>query len=515
MPIHYRVCIDWDDDGVFDMAQAITEDILALDWRLGMAAPHDSVAAPSTAEIRLMNTDRRYSPEHSSLPLQPGKGICIESDDGYSIRRHFTGYISYVRPQTGIFGERTAVIYAAGLLQQLQNIRVQISPQVNAGADAVITEILSVSPLRRAVLKGYWVLERPEHGELGQNTHLADLIPTETGQLQSGISRFPYVGDTWDEGISALSGIREVTAAERGRFFENRAGELVFHNRHAALLPVASAAYFSDDMDGLHYDYGRGTVSAVKVRLRPRYLSAPLAVLWRLEQSQLLPFGRDQTQLIQVSFRDANERPVGALTIEQPSAMIDYQVNTRADGLGADLTAQTQVTLLKTHFSGVLLAINNHSTQQGYLLAGAQLRGQAVYQGDPLVVEQGRLAAEVFYGVNTLFFDLPALQSIDEAENLARFELARRVTPRGQLYEMQLEGPLHLSQILTCTLFDRVYISESQSAHSGEYRIIAEAHRVIQGGAVHQATWTLEPAESHYFWQVAYNRLNQTTRLAY
>lgn len=515
MPTLYRVCIDWNDEGAFPPDQAITKDILALSWRLGMAAPHDSVATPATAEITLLNTDRRYSPEHSTLPLQPGKALCIESHDGTTLRRHFTGYISHIQPQTGIFGERTALIYAEGLIQQLHQIRVQVPPQVDVRADEVIREVLTLSPLRRPALRGYWILQQAGHSELGQTTRLVDRVPVDTSQIQSGISRFAYVGDTWNEGISAINAIREVAEAERGRFFENRDGQPVFHNRHEALLPAPTAASFTDDMNGLHYDYGRGTVSSVKVRLRPRYLSPPLTRLWRLEQSQLLPFGRGQSQLIQVSFRDANDRPAGALSVEQPTPWLDYAMNTRPDGQGTDLTAQAHVVLLKTHFSGATLRITNHSTQQGYLLEGAQLRGQAVYQGDPLLVEQSHNLTALFYGSDTLFFDLPALQSIDEAENLARFELARRKTPRGQLYDIQLEGPAHHQAILSRTLFDNIHITEAQSAHQSAYRIIAEAHQVTQGGTRHQVTWTLEPAELYPFWQVERNHLNQSTRLAY
>ena len=51
MTITYTVAIDRDDDGDFaDSGEDITAAVLSIHWRRGLAAPHDSVAQPGTAQ---------------------------------------------------------------------------------------------------------------------------------------------------------------------------------------------------------------------------------------------------------------------------------------------------------------------------------------------------------------------------------------------------------------------------------------------------------------------------------
>jgi hypothetical protein len=172
---------------------------------------------------------------------------------------------------------------------------------------------------------------------------------------------------------------------------------------------------------------------------------------------------------------------------------------------------------LTANFSAATLRFYNSSPvpQETYILAGAQLRGTPVLRGDPIIIEQTDLASQTFYGIQTLLLDLPALNTIEEADQLARYELARRKDPRGMIRSIMLESPAHLPQILARTLFERITITDSQLDHSADYFIVAEEHTVDQGGARHRVTWTLEPAAANRFWVIGADTINQTTVLAY
>src|SRR5687768_18208103 len=112
-PATYTVAIDFDDDGDFtDPGENITADVLRLEWRLGMTAPYDSLAAPIAARITVRNQSRVYSPEHSSNDFSPGRPLRIQSNDGTTTRTHFTGFITRVEPMSGDQGEKLAVIHA-------------------------------------------------------------------------------------------------------------------------------------------------------------------------------------------------------------------------------------------------------------------------------------------------------------------------------------------------------------------------------------------------------------------
>jgi hypothetical protein len=124
-------------------------------------------------------------------------------------------------------------------------------------------------------------------------------------------------------------------------------------------------------------------------------------------------------------------------------------------------------------------------------------------------------ASQVFHSPQALRFDLPALDSVGQAESLARYELARRKTPRGHARSLTLSGSNHAAQILARTLFDRITVQESQTGHDADYFIVAEAHTVDLGSTRHHVTWTLESADDNTFWVLGHSRLNQDSVLAY
>lgn len=505
----YTVAIDWDDDGDFtDPGENITADVLHMTWRLGLAQPYDSLAPPISARITLRNPSRDYSPEYSSHDLQPGKPIRIQSHDGLTTRTHFTGFITRVEPTPGTLGQRQTVIHASGPEPWLSQHRIRLPPQVNVTADQVITALLDSLNLRLPVIGGYWLLDVPGQAELDTNTRLGGTYPR---LIETGQSTFAYVADTWGAGLPADEALRQMAESERGRVFVNRFGEIVFFNRHHTLLATTALASFVNNMDGLEYAYGADVTNRVQVALTPRSIGAAGTTLWLLENAQVIQPGETCVRRIGAPFRDADSRPIGALAVITPVAGVDYQANTLADGTGADVTAQLAVRLVETGASGATLEIRNNSTSKVYLLAGAKLRGTPIIQGDPVLVEQVDWASVNLYGLNTLQLTTPALGALEDADQLTRFELARRKDPRGVVRSLDLTGTLHLAQILARALFDRITIQDSQTDHAADYFIIAEEHEVDLGGARHRCRWLLEPASASAFWVLDSSRLDQTT----
>jgi len=510
MPLTYTVAIDFDDD---DTGEDITADVLDLRWRLGMAQPYDSVAAPISARITVRNTARAYSPEYTSNDLSPGKTIRIQSDDGVTARTHFTGFISHVEPLPGAQGKRTAVIHARGPESELRHAQVRISPQTNIRADQIIDRVLDAAPLRRRPMKGYWLLDVTNHAELGANTKLAE--PTIARSLETGQSTFAYVGDTWGEGIPADLAIRQMAEAERGRFFINRSGQAVFYNRHHTLLDTTSDATFADNPDALEYVYGQDVVNQVQVTLVPRSIGAANTVLWKLESAQAVPADPLLIRQIVVRYRDDNDNPIGALSVTPPQRSIDYSANTASNGAGTDLTALVDVLLIAADASAAALEIRNRSGRPAYLLAGAQLRGTPLLLGDPITLAQTDLASAALHGLSVTRLNLPMLDTIELADQLARYEVARRKDPRGVVRSIQVSAQTQLAQVLSRTLFDRITVQEAQTNHAADYFIVAEEHEVDLGGARHRVTWLLESAGASAFWIVGTSKLDQTALLAY
>lgn len=505
MPITYTVSIDWNDDGDFaDSGENISADVLALNWRLGMTEPHQHVAPPAVAHITLRSRDRRYSPEVGTLPLTVGKRLRIQSDDGTTVRTHFTGFIEKVEPQPGAQGERTAVIYAATPDAQFPRAITRLPPLVNARSDSVVLTLLDSLPLRRVGLAGMWVLEIEDYGELNSTTKLA---PDETvpRTAETGISTFAYVGELWN--IPADAALRQVVESERGRFFVNREGTALFYNRHHALISASPVATFEDEMEDMTYAYGDDFANRVRVSVIPRKVGAPNSPLWTLENTQRLPPG---VRRIVVSYRAADGSPMGALAISK----LIFSANSKPDGTGVPVNAVVSV-IIEAGASAATLEFRNESGATAYVLPGAQLFGTPLLIGVPIEVEHADYTSITFHGQRVLALNVPLVDSADEADQMARYELRLRHDPRGAVTFLETSTRTHPQHVLARSLFDRIAVVETQSGHDSEYLIVGEAHEVDLAGTRHRVRWTLERADPTLFWQVESSHLDQTTIVAY
>jgi len=306
MSITYTIAIDTNNDGDFsDSGEPISSNVLRLRWRLGMAQPFDSMAQPTWAEITLRNNGGAFSPERSGMV--PGQRIRIQSDDGTTVRTHFTGFISRIDPSTGDQGERTAVITAVGAEERLSVNVVRLKPLENVRADEAIGAVLDQCQLRHTVLDGMFILD--EQSTLGTHKLAGDAIPR---QFETGVSTFAYLGETWAQ-INAETAIRQLTESERGRFYIDREGDAVFLNRHHTLVNTSVDATFADDMDGLNYTYGADIRNRVQLQVTPRSIGQPDTILWQLDNAQRIAGGK--TQRIAISYHDESGNPVNGRNI--------------------------------------------------------------------------------------------------------------------------------------------------------------------------------------------------------
>lgn len=479
-----------------DRDDFITGDVLALRWRLGLARPYDSTAAPVSGQMVLYSPDRRASPtspageassagEADALPLLPGRRVRILAERGGSVYPLFHGMIAHVEVEGGSLGGRTAVVHLAGLDQALLTGRVVLPVQVSTRTDqavALIIERARTTPIPYVLDAGDYVLG--------------------------------YVADTWLEGVVAIDPVRQVTDVERGRFFVDRRGRLVMYRGGRLKGQLTPAARFDERADALAYAFGADLVNQVRVPVRPRSVGAAGSDLWRLAQSQLIKPGAANSRTVLARLRSASGTPLGALTVIPPAAVTDYAANTAADGTGQNVTAFVSVTLAGD-VSGSSIRLNVTSTYGAnvYLLAGARLRGTPVLMGDPLVVERTDSASAGTYGLRRLDVDIPLLTSVEEADALARDLLRRRKNPFGAVRWLSLSAAHDAEQVLARTLFDRITVRDAHLRHEADYFIVAEEHQVEQGGARHTVTWLLEPANPGDAWQLGRAVLGQTTRL--
>ncbi len=446
-----------------EAADDITDDVLTLKWRLGLARPYDVTAAPTRGEIVLENSAGTYSPERTTTTLAPGTRLMIRADDGGGMVRLFSGWISSVEVEPGQFSGRRVTLHLHGPERILDEARVLISLLLNASPTGILNTIFLREPLDRL------------------NT-----------QFQQSSTSFAYAGDTWADGIRAATAIEQVMTAERGRFYSQRDGTLTFLER--GYTYGSSQHTFDDAFEDVAYVYGVGLVNEVRVLVRPRSLGTAGSTLWTLQTAQAIPAGECRTLLAR--FRDSNSASIGATSLVTPVATTDYTANSTNDGSGTDVTADVSITIVDGgSASAAYLQICNTGTATAYLQPGTRLRGRPLFQEDTLLIEQRDDASIDAYGLYSLTFNLPYFVTVAEAEALADAILTARKTPRGTVEALHLSHRVGLSQALSRTLFDVITVKEAHTGHDADYLIIAEAHEVDLGGARHHVRWLLEQLE--------------------
>ncbi|MAU08215.1 MAG: hypothetical protein CL607_00215 [Anaerolineaceae bacterium] len=495
MSTTFAIAIDHNDNGIYATEEALTQAVISLTWRLGMAAPYDPIAQVATAQVTVRNMNQAFSPEQT--PLLPGKRLRITSDDGTATRTHFIGRITHVEPTPGDWGHKLAIIHASDAMHELAQNQVRVTPLVDVRADEAIAAIIDQCEIRFPVLAGYIVLGRAD-SRVGQKL-FGDPLDVD---LQQGRSHFAYIGDLWGAGIAADEAIGQLANSERGRFYVNRQGQAVFLNRHHTLLQTTSQASFDDDMQGLAYIYGDEVLSEVDVTVVPRTIGNPGSLLWSLAQPQRLP--RQDARQIVARYRDAEDNPMGALSLDN----VAFTAKATATG-GPDLTAQVDVGVLEAGMSAAVLEVRNFGEEEAYLHT-LDLFGTPLMIADPLTLEWGNRYNLTTYGKQALELYLPALSDISEADQIARYELVRRQQPRGSVHQIGLNARSHAEHALARSLFDRISLSDTQTGHSGDYFIVAEEHHVEVGGYRHRVRWTLEPAEDDRFFIIGQHNLDGT-----
>lgn len=482
MSIDYSIAIDSDHDGVYETE--IRGQVIEMRWRLGMRQAYDSMAEKSWAKITLDNRSGAFSPERQALAI--GARIQIQSRHKGITRTHFTGSISRIEPEPGAWSQKRAHIHLQDIQAELENSPAPLPPQADVSADQVIAALLAKAVLRRAVLAGYCLLNIAGYNTIDSVKIYPPQRPAQ--RLQSGKTRFAYVGDWWRDSTSARQAISDIVASERGRFYINRAGEAVFLNRHHTLLRGTIAAKFDNSMRGLSYSYGDDRVNCLTLRMRPRALTSSDALLWQLRS----PLRIEARSNVDVTLRllDAREQPMGLLTVDRLESR--FQLTAQTSGQPFTLGVKAEITRLAA--SAATVSISNRRGHAVYLTL-LRLFGKALQRGDSLEIVVKNEQAILLYGLKPLLIDLPALSDFATAQAFAEYELARQAHPRGLVSAITLKAR-EQPAALSASLFDRIRISDSQTGHDkGDYFIIGEEHQISAGGYEHETRWTLEPID--------------------
>ena len=279
MTTSWTIAIDWDRDGEFDgQDDDLTSYVISAAWFLGERTPYQNTADNSTLTLVLNNSDRRFSPENASSSLAgkltPFKPVRIQSDDGTTVRTHWLGWIEFIQPAVNTYGERTVEITAAGPMQFYKAAETSLALQENMRTDEIVAALIKEVVFPPALV-GAWVLGRIGNSEIGVTTRLANV--TQYSDLDEGVTVLAIAADNWvqrggsndaeKDTFDVYRAVKDVVAAERGRFLFSRDGKALFWNRHRLLThrsdPATNLLANGDFADGVSPWYTWGATCSV------------------------------------------------------------------------------------------------------------------------------------------------------------------------------------------------------------------------------------------------------------
>lgn len=527
MTTTWTIAIDWERTGTFDGTyDDVTDLVISANWFLGMRKPYADVADDSMLKLVLNNSDRRFSPENSNSALfgwlAPFRPIRIQSNNGTTIRTHYSGWVESIEPGVNQYGERRVTITCAGAMLFFENIETNIELQENKRTSEIIDVLLDEVRIPPSLEddtttgKQSAILDYP-----GANLDEIVLPDVQLPRsLQDGRTRLPYAADNWTrqpnspdaprQRFNVYHAIKDVTAAERGRFFFNRDGEAVFWNRHNLLLEQTVQATFDNSMTDLKYTFAGldEFKNDIQVLYHPRKLGDGSNTLLAEmvydpdNPTEGIILRKGEERDINISYQDEDANRVGAKEVYitnvvwAGAALVTY---VDADGYNRTTSVNAypgHLTLIPKA-NGATLRFRTEN-RISHLLA-YEIRGQAVIDmGEKEMSARDGLSI-MKYGQRTLRMNLPSLQHNEVAQDVADFELARRKEPSGKVSEVTLKshgkaGGDHHADQLKLTVGHRIRVKEQQSGHDSEYFIIGEAHRLSDSASLLETTWYLESA---------------------
>ena len=508
MATTWTIEIDWERTGNFaGTYDDVTDRVMDANWFLGFRKPYEDVDNDSVLNLVLSNSDKRYSPENSGSPLSgylaPFRPVRIQSNDGTTTRTHYTGWIEKIEPSVNQYGEQQVKITCSGAATLfLANAETNIAIQENKRTDEIIDALLDEVKLPPPLV-GKAIIGMPG-SNIGSVNIVGDDEIAISRDLEQGKTTLAYAADNWtrqnnenqQNPFSIYRAIKDVVAAERGRFFFDRNGQAVFWNRHNLIVDQTVQATFDNSMMDMAYTFaGLGEfANDITVNCHPRTISAGgNELLWALDEPITLEPGAERE--IGAAYKDDSDNRIGGRNIVLSN--VSFKSGKKlVDG---------KVILRETGANRAKLEVRNPDKRKKVVLETCELRGQKITDFGQMEATAHDGLSKTKYGQRDMQLDLRSVDNLDNAQSIADFELMRRKEPSGKVQSITLKshgkngGDSHAQQ-LDLTIGDRIRIKEEQSQHDGEYFIIGESHKLTKSATLLETTWYLESAtEGNWF----------------
>lgn len=484
--------VDWDNDGNYNRGAAtnITKYVKSAKWNVGFRDGDKLVADEMRLELVLDNNQRIFSPENPASPiynLYPiNKRVKVSATYETTTYTLWTGWLETLQPTPGTNSAREARLTATGPRRFMQKLRTYLPLLENVTVDAALLRILAnvVLPPQG----NHAALDISGRNALGSTAYLVDT--SITSSLETGIETFSYVGDTWEDGVDAVSAIAQLVGAERGRFFIARDGVATFWNRYHMVLDTTIDWTIRDQWRTLDYSYGEAIYNVVSATYSPRTISAGNELLWQLDEPVTLEATKSRVIRANFSEQGADSKISGRNVV-------------RPEVATGTLVMDSEVALVRfdAAASSAELEFTNLSATAEQTVSTVEIWGRKLTSYNTVTISERDGTSAYRYGERELKLDMKLSDDDLQVRSIVQYELARRKNPQGTCSKvvMDARSPSDLRRLLTGTVGTRVQIVDTQAAHDGEYFVVGEEHQWNNALNLWQVTWYLENASNAAF----------------
>jgi hypothetical protein len=517
MTIQYELEFDIDYDGQFANPDGhIGDRLLSASWSLGMSDGNQLISSPMQASATIYDPNLDFSQDREDTPFGIGiRGMLVRlratvNGNSYTL---VTGWIKNVVSHEHASRFTTSITFEDKILE-LQDAEYLPMLSTNTRIDTELQNLFDTGIVAYPYDRSYWVMGA---SQLDIDTVLYD---EQIVELDESFTTLDWVGDAADRGtgVSGMGYVTDLVSAEvGGRFFTNRAGKFVFHNRYRDFDTLVSDTFSAEDYDNADAIQTE-VFNVVTVNYMPRQVGTPGQVLF---SSQNVPFSIPpyETRVIKGRYNDPDNpnASVGGMDIIDPVPVTDYLANLAEDGLSSDVTGSLHVAAEKGATSAQI-SITNGYRRTAYIQK-LQIRGTPLITHQQEQVEFKDAESIQLYGEVPLQpYELRFVSNITLAEGYAQEILNRFKVPRTRYSWIEFilgsrDGVRDdlANRVLSCRVGDKINVSNSVTGHTRDYVIVGEQHQV--NGIRHSVRYILRPSNRTAIWVLNTSRLNNDTIL--
>ncbi len=484
-------------DGTLRLYDDITDDILSFNSKSGRTNPDDQFPSEGTLSIRLYNDDRKYSREYVDGPLygQFKKNrkieVAVQHPTTLAYQVVWTGWTrGYSVTPGGTTGDLQAEITAEQGIFRLNDMKPVIGILTDTTFDTLLDTILSFGWLSAASLAGVGDKSRWD-----QTMYFAPLDDVRTAS--GGVNTFPVVGDGWGETTTAAEMLKEMLEVERGYFYIDRAGKIIFRNRHnyrEGFLYDLDLSLDTEAMSGT-YEYGGNVQNVIKVSYYPKeYVDGSI---WTTRERLAVPRRESKEFEIKFEYEEGTTVSVSELLPFQVGSSTIVAYNRKTGGTIIPAKFYRITTELKNG-SGKLTITNKYGGPLYFVinLWGTRIvsYGSQTYTAklDEYSTAYESLQDE---GLREKSFSNKLIMTEDDAIGIGDYLLARYGIPRSMFktFKIGSRNAEWLTKQLDISIGTYVQLTEYQTAFVQKVVVVGE--NITWKPGYLETTYTVTPPE--------------------